>query len=586
MQVIKVKLRDLDYEHFVVLDSESNVRDAIYLLTLKGLKYGIVKRGTKVQGFVSRDVLEKAKSSDSLALYIKNFQKEIHQETEIEDLVGSFNEVILILNDQKDYVGILDIDTIIKALQKQLKFNKALKDDLDAIIDFSSDEIYVTDGEGKTLLVNTAFEENSGIPRDQVIGKNVVDLERTGVFRPSVTRMVLEQKKQVSIFQNYSNQTRVLVTGTPVFAEDGRIYRVITNARDTAKLNRLKAQLDEIEMLKDRYYQELLDLRKGCVEVGQIIANSKSMRNILNIARKMAEVDSTVLLLGETGVGKGILARYIHDNSKRKGNSFILINCGAIPENLLETELFGYEAGAFTGANQKGKMGKMELANYGTLFLDEIGELPLALQVKLLNVIEGGRVTRVGGTKEIDLSVRFIAATNRDLAKRVKSGDFREDLFFRLSVLPLEIPPLRQRKEDIIPLTERFLEKFNRKYLKNKKLDEEAYQLLEHYVWPGNVRELENLIERLIIVINEDIIEAYHLPEMIKLSFYDGKDNIVTKAKESLPLDDIIHEVEKGVLERLYHEYHNTYKIAALLNVNQSTIVRKLKKYNITKPFS
>ncbi len=575
-----MKLCELDYRHFIVVSTDSCIEDVLFSLKEKGFNYAVVKNNTGIQGYVTRYYLEENMDSCSLDGSLKQFQGELNHDTDIRDIDKLADGAFLLYGKQGEYMGIIDLEVIMDALKKQWVYSQTLKNDLYAIINFSSDEIYVTDGEGKTLLVNTAFEENSGISRDEVIGKTVLELEQEGVFKPSVTRLVLAQKKQVSILQSYSNQTRVLVTGTPVFGKDGEIYRVITNARDTAKLSRLKAQLNEIEALKDRYYQELLDLRGDSVETGHIIANSKSMRTMLNTAQKMAEVDSTVLLLGETGVGKSLLARYIHDNSKNNKHPFIIINCGAIPDNLLESELFGYEGGAFTGASQKGKMGKMELANRGTLFLDEIGELPLALQVKLLNVIEEGTVTRVGGTNEIDLNVRFIAATNRDLAEGVKAGAFREDLFFRLSVLPLEIPPLRQRKEDIIPLAQRFLEKFNRKYLKAKLLDETTYELLEHYAWPGNVRELENLIERLVIVVNEETIESFHLPETIKMTFFEGRGSIERK-EESKPLKDILCEVEKGVLVRLYREYGNSYKLASLLKVNQSTISRKLKKYNI-----
>lgn len=313
----------------------------------------------------------------------------------------------------------------------------------------------------------------------------------------------------------------------------------------------------------------------------EIITKSPVMLKLLTLAEKVAKVDTTVLLLGETGVGKGLVARYIHQNSKRRENAFVPINCGAIPENLLETELFGYEPGAFTGATNKGKIGKIESAQQGTIFFDEIGDLPISLQVKLLHVLQSESFTRVGGTREIKANVRFLAATNKDLNQMIGQGLFREDLYFRLNVVPLEIPPLRQRREDIVLLAEEMLAKFLKKYPREKTFGDFTLHYLQNYSWPGNVRELENVIEKMVILVNEEVLEPHHLPLNI-IDSYLNQRAAENPIADNSPLNNIKDNMEKTILEDLFNKGHSTYQMAEILKVNQSTVARKLKKYGIT----
>lgn len=386
-------------------------------------------------------------------------------------------------------------------------------------------------------------------------------------------------KRQI---QSQRDGRKLLVSGTPVFNADGSIFRIIVNSRDITHLKELELQLEEAELLKDRYYQELLELRQGDPGGREILISSQPMREMIRTIEKVATVDSTVLLTGESGVGKGVIARYIHDCSPRRDESFITVNCGAIPENLLESELFGYSRGAFTGARKEGKAGKMELADQGTLFLDEITELPFNLQVKLLHVIQEGIISRVGDNREIRLNIRFLAATNRDIEKMVEEGKFREDLYFRLNVIPVEIPPLRIRLDDIEPLAQHFLKHFNGKHHKTKVFDPEVFPYLRRYSWPGNVRELENLVERLVIVVDGELIRALHLPENIR-----GR-SPVFHAHPGLdlplqPLENAIKAVEKEMLRKALQQCTSTYDMAELLGVNQSTVVRKLHKYGLKR---
>lgn len=583
-----MKVGDLALHRVITLNENITSLEALRILNENNLNYGILKNDEQIMGYVCRKKLEIAERPLPIKKFFQHFCGILERNTSLEEIeeiiAGGLGEkgesVFLIYEEPDSYIGILNFSSLLKALKYLEEQNLILNEEINIlkkIIDFSSDEIYVTDAQGNTLMVNRAFEENTGIKRDKVLGRNVKELEKEGVFKPSVTRMVLEQKKQISIFQEYANKSRVLVTGTPLFNEDGSICRVIVNARDTAKLSKLKTQLEEIETLKEHYYQELVNKEMDLLKFGNIIAKSSSMVRVLNYARKVAEVDSPVLLLGETGVGKGLLARFIHNNSSRQKNLFVTINCGAIPENLLESELFGYEGGAFTGAQSKGKIGKIEMANKGTVFLDEIGDLPYNLQVKLLHVLQEGTITRVGGNKEIFLDVRFIAATNRDLAMMVKEGTFREDLFYRLNVIPIEIPPLRNRKDDIIPLVDDILEGFNQKYKKNKVLSPEVLEYFQNYSWPGNVRELKNVIERLFIVTAENVIELYHLFEIFNINSLNNFSDL----DKSVSFKSIKKDFERKILEKLYRQYKSTYKVAEILNVNQSTVARKIKKYNI-----
>ncbi len=584
-----MELREFALKSCIQMPHDTALAEALVLLDNKGLDYCLVISGTGgITGYASRQMLAENISKDGRGVKgllegcARPFESIYTPGTLLDDVSLTDRMPFLVHETETDCCAVIDLDVIFSSLANFHGQKDRLAKELDVILDFSDDEIYIIDGRGVTLLANKAFEENSGIPVEKVLGRNVVDLEKEGFFKPSIGRMVLEEKRQITTLQQYyDSDKRHLVTGTPVFDSGGAISRVIINTRDTNKLNMLKAQLEEIELLKDRYCQELIESNQ--FQAGQIVAKSSTMNRMLETARKLAEVDATVSLLGESGVGKSLLARYIHDNSGRKNQPFITISCGAIPENLLESELFGYEGGAFTGANPRGKIGKIELANKGTLFLDEIGDLPLPLQSKLLHVIQEGVLTRLGGNREIRPDVRYITATNKVLSEMVREGLFREDLYYRLNIVPLELPPLRQRKEDIETLALKFIEVFNKKYSKRKSLSSDVQLYFKNYSWPGNVRELENLVERLVIVVNEDIIGVESLPESIRMENI-AQDVLKKNANQRItPLERIKEDLEKQILERLYREHGNTYKMAGLLQVNQSTVVRKLKKYNISR---
>ncbi|WP_148137666.1 sigma 54-interacting transcriptional regulator [Candidatus Formimonas warabiya] len=469
--------------------------------------------------------------------------------------------------------------TGLDSLALELESMKKLNREWEAIFDSSYDEIFVTDGQGYAVRVNRACERFYGVKTEELIGKHVKELERQGLFSPNVTSQALAEKKRVTSMQNTKGGQKLVVTSNPVFDDAGNIIRVVTNSRDITELSNLKQRLEETEKLVDSYRNKIAELHKERLNFGEdIVYASTPMKDILNIVEKVAAVDSTVLIEGESGVGKGLIAARIHKLSKRASRPFITVNCGAIPETLMESELFGYEAGAFTGARREGKKGLIEMANGGTIFFDEIGDLPLNLQVKLLHVIQEKRMKRIGGTQDVQIDIRIITATNRNLRHLVNENKFREDLFYRLNVIPIVIPPLRHRKEDIRKLVNRFLDVCNARYDMNKRVSPETLTVLEDYNWPGNVREVENLMERLTVTVDGNEILPGHLPEYL---YWEQSKKGKVMVLDLCGLKSATEEVEKQLLKKALTQFHNTYKMAEALDVNQSTVVRKMRRYGL-----
>jgi len=452
-------------------------------------------------------------------------------------------------------------------------------DVLEAIIESSYDGLWICDGEGKILKINKASEKINEVNAEDVVGRNVKELEQEGIFDKSVTLEVLKKKKRVSILQTLSNGKTLLVTGNPIFI-DGKLEYVVINDRDITDLIRLKEELEESRKRSRKYYKKLQDAlkRKGGEET-RFIFCSKVMRSIHETVQNVAEVDVTVFLQGESGVGKTRLAKMIHALSVRSKAPFIHVNCGAIPENLLESELFGYVKGAFTGARNEGKPGLVEMADKGTLFLDEITELPLNLQVKLLHFLDSEVVKRVGDTKERKIDVRIIAASNRDISKYVKMKRFREDLYFRLNIVPIVIPPLRDRREDIPLLIAYFLERFNKKYGKEVTISSEAVDLLCRYSFPGNIRELSNILERLIVMSRKPQIEIGDLPDYVKENVFVPLETDPTAVPLKTTLKNAVSEYERSILKKALTVCRTQQEMAELLGVSQPTIARKLRQY-------
>ncbi len=474
------------------------------------------------------------------------------------------------------YNGIAERDMCLPfLLSKETDEKKATMDynrEMNAIIESSYDGIYVSDSEGRTLRLNRAFARFLDRPLESLIGMKTEKLEADRIIYPSLTHLVLKEKRRLTIIQETSSGKKILSTGNPIYDDKGQVSRVVINSRDMKELNRLSRESEEAE--KMRLYIEQSQDYDDTDPLPKIVSISLQMEKIIQLSLRIASVNTTVLILGESGVGKGLIARFIQENSPRRGKPFVKINCGSIPESLLESELFGYETGAFTGAKREGKPGLIEIADKGTLLLDEIGDLPLNLQVKLLQVLQEQELTRIGGTEPIKVDIRVIAATNKDLKKMVEEGLFREDLYYRLNVVPLVIPPLRERVEDIELLIEYFLSYYNNKHSKSISFDGKVMDVFKNYSWPGNVRELENLVERLTVISEKNRIALSDLPQNI----IGKQPNQLITVDGIIPLKKAVELVEAQLLQMAQDQCKTTYEMAELLGVNQSTIVRKLQK--------
>jgi transcriptional regulator with PAS, ATPase and Fis domain len=372
-----------------------------------------------------------------------------------------------------------------------------------------------------------------------------------------------------------------MLTGNPVFNSEGELIRVVVNERDITEIDALRAELETQLAKNDQMQRRMQELQIAELAGGQIIARSTNIVQALHQARKVSQVDSTVLIVGESGTGKGVIANLIHRYSARADKPMIQVNCGAIPESLVESELFGYDKGAFTGAAPKGKPGQLELASDGILFLDEIAELPIASQVKLLRFLEDGKVTRVGGTYPKKLDVRIICATHRHLEQMVEAGEFRLDLYYRLNVVPIKVPPLREREACKLPLIQHFIKHFNTKLRTGEalRLSRQAVEALLAYHYPGNVRELMNICERLVVMAESQRIDVQDLPTAITahLPPHLTCDIDMLNNGESLP--EVLANMERRIIMEALEQHGTQAKAAKALGVNQSTIARKLKRY-------
>ncbi|MBK4742433.1 sigma-54 interaction domain-containing protein [Bacillus cereus] len=437
--------------------------------------------------------------------------------------------------------------------------------DLKDVFEYAFDEIFVTDEQGIVVRVNSTCERHYQLAAEELVGKHVKELQKDGIFYPSATLEVIEKKRPIELVQTTKSGEYLHVRTRPVFDDEGNLRRVISYSRDLTELYQLRQKVEEMDNQLKTYKKEL---RETYVHEG-LIFKSLAMQKIVDTIKKVSVVDSTVLVLGETGVGKSRLVRHLHEVSHRKHESFYEINCAALPTNLIESELFGYSGGSFTGANREGKKGLLESAHKGTLFLDEIGEMPLEIQAKLLQVLQEKTFRPIGGRELKKVDVRIVAATNRDLSEMVKQGTFRKDLYYRLNVIPIAIPPLRERTEDILPLIYHYLQQFNKKYGRDVKLAPSTLQMFVGYPWEGNNREIENVIERIVITV-DDVVTVEDLP----LSMQEAA---VEQSGQSLY--KMLEEVERNIILKAYKTYGSSYKVAEFLQISQSAATRKIKKF-------
>ena len=474
------------------------------------------------------------------------------------------------------YDKALDLNRLMRqgmeAVVGELVYTREIYEKLNAIFEDSQDGFFITDGEGRVLKVNKAYEEISGMKGEEILGSNVKELEGK-MISYSASLITIRSGKPMTIEQTfYRTGRKAYISSTPIFDDNGNIVMIVSNTRDFQMIEDLRRELSQKNEQVLEYEERMKTIAQQNVNQSQLLVNDPKMYDTIYKALKVSDKDTTVLIQGETGTGKEMLANFIHQNSLRKDKIMLCLNCGAISKDLIETELFGYVGGAFTGGLPKGKPGYFEIADGGTLFLDEIGELPFNVQMKLLRTLQEKEIIRVGAGKPKKVDVRVIAATNRDLMKMVEQNEFRADLYYRLNVVNIEIPPLRERKQDIIPLADLFLKRFNDKFKTNKSLSAYSYKMLEDYEWPGNVRELKNTIEKMVILSDEDIISAADIEKQ------ESRFTVEHSEIETVNLKEILEQIELQYINDYYGAYKTLEKAAVKLGVNVKTLSRR-KRY-------
>lgn len=449
--------------------------------------------------------------------------------------------------------------------------NGSLEDSiiLQHILQHTFDEIFVADATGMVLYTSQSTEKVFGIPCEQIVHHNIFDLEKQGMFLPSVIANVLRTNQKETLIQETKHNRKLIISGYPIYGPTGELVGALSVSRDVTEFEHLKKENEQVAEALNLYKKQIEQLKKQAAN-HYFLRNSK-MEKVFDVVSKVANIGVTVLLEGESGSGKNHIAQMIHQMSARENHPFVEVNCGAIPEALFESELFGYEEGAFTGSKKGGKKGYFEAAGKGTLFLDEIGELPMNLQVKLLSVLQNHIIMRVGGSKKIEVNCRIICATNQNLERMIAERKFREDLYYRINVVKIEIPPLRERKEEILHLIYEITEEMNRKYEMDKHFTPSMIAWLSQQEWPGNVRELRNFIEKKIITSNENEIP-------LEVENQETKRE-VSVVSDEMALNDYLESLENEYIVRMYQKYPSSIKLAEKLGISQSTANRKIRKY-------
>lgn len=508
----------------------------------------------------------------------------VHEDDSILEVYQINSPYFLVVNHDDTYTGFLTHAELLKALGSYLEEWRETRNTaeiLNIILDSAYEGVAVVDENGIIKQFNDAYSRFTGIKKGDAIGRHVKEVIDNTNLHNTVKTGVPER----GVIQ-YINGQPMVVNRIPIFKNDkivGAIGMLIFEG--VTELYRIYERFQEKSLHRKEEKPYLADHNQNEYSMSQIIGESQAIMQVKYLAEKIAKTEAGVLITGESGTGKEMFARSIHQLSSFSSGPFISVNCGAIPEQLFESELFGYEEGAFTGAKKGGKPGKLELAQDGTIFLDEIGELPLLMQSKLLRVIQEREYERVGGVKKYKLNARIIAATNRDLKKMVETGDFREDLYYRINIIELQIPPLRERTNDIPLLINYFLKKTCTKYgILMKNITPEAMHAFLHYEWFGNIRELANTIEKLVILTEGPTIDVVHLPkymkdkELLSMGYAQiNKSSIIDESKHYK-----MEREKEMISEMLIKTGGNKTKAAKLLGIHRTTLYQKLKKYGLS----
>lgn len=567
----------------VILNSTN---DATIAVDIDGNVTLFNRAAEKIIGFKEKDVLgkyiEEVLQSTRLPYILKTGESELNRRQILGD-ISIITSRMPVKDEEGHTIGAVavfrDISEIL-GLNDEIYRLKEMQSLLEGIFNSTQDAISVCDENGIGVLINPAYTKLIGLSEEDIIGKHAtVDI----IEGESVHMRVLTTKKPVKdVRLKVGPLKKEVVAGAAPIIVDGELKGSVGVLQDLTEIKRLNSELMQAK--------KIIRSLEAKYTFDDIIGRDELMITAIDKARQAAVVPVTVLLRGESGTGKELFAHAIHNLSQRKYNQFVRVNCAAISENLLESELFGYEEGAFTGALKGGKVGLFEQAHGGTIFLDEIGEIPLSTQVKLLRVLQEKEIVRVGGTKHVSIDVRIIAATNAHLERRIEEGQFREDLYYRLNVLPIHIPPLRKRGNDLKPLIKHLINKFNQEYGRNvEDISEYAIKQLQNYDWPGNVRELQNIVGRAIINMkhNHTVITVEHLPQIVdsdrlKVQRDNTNEPVKRLSSKGEALKDIMDRVEKEtIIEALENCNGNRTMAASELQISVRNLYYKLEKYGI-----
>jgi PAS domain S-box-containing protein len=511
---------------------------------------------------------------------------------EIHHITGVKNKIEVSLSQRKEQDDVTAVICNLRELStietsaRMLESYKYLSEQFETVFNASTCGIYILDHQGVFIKVNPVAPGLIGLKASDLLGKNIQTLIDQKIIDEATTPDILKSKKPtIKNLYVIKNQKYILSSGTPIFDDQGDLKFVVVIEYDMTLVTDLKDQLKEAKKVTETIKHELSEINLLELQNEKVIAKSGEMHQVLKILLKLAKLDvSNILITGESGCGKGLLAKFVHKNSKRHKSSFIQINCAALPETLLEAELFGYEKGAFTGASSRGKAGLFELASGGTIFLDEIGDMPVSIQAKLLKCLDEKEIRRLGGTQPISVNCTVIAATNQDLEEQVENKNFRQDLYFRLNTFPIRVPPLRKRPEDTLELARFYLEKYNNDYQQNKRFSERTLELFQSYDFPGNVRELKNIIKNAVVIAEKDLLENLIPQKRVKLNQPQYQVPSQKEKKYSKGLNREMDHYEKEKLAEALESCSTTREIATYLGISQSSVVRKLKKHMLLVP--
>ncbi len=500
---------------------------------------------------------------------------------------GGLETTVSLMTDENGTKGaacfMRDLDSL-EASAWKLPNIKEMLMQFQTLLDHSYYGIYILDHQGIVLRVNDVAAGLIGLTKEEMIGTKITDIVDNGIVDTALTPDILKFQKPLTrpLYVIKSNKY-IMASGMPIFDEHGKILFVVVIEHDMTIVKELRTRLEQVTQVADTIKSELSNRNLLELKNSKIIADAPPMNQVLTVLLKLAKMDaSNILITGESGTGKGLMSKFVHHNGNRRNKPFISINCAALPDMLLEAELFGYEKGAFTGASETGKAGLFELANQGTIFLDEIGDLPFPVQAKLLKFLDDGEIRRLGGTRTIKVNCIVIAATNQNLEELVHRKKFRQDLYFRLNIFPVHIPPLRNRREDILKISNFYLKKYNKIYKQKKRFSEHCLEQLQAYDFLGNVRELKNIIKNAVVIKEKDVLDNILSPGINRLKSRDKYSSDTFKPVASQGFNEELLEFERKKLEQAMAGFDSTRDLANHLNISQSTVVRKLKKHGLS----